>query len=128
MKTITLEWISKAEGDWSLAQREIRARKNPTYDAVCFHAQQCAEKYLKARLEEDGIAFSKTHNLVALLALTLPVEPIWIVLHPRLNALNSFAVVYRYPGASATKAEAKDALKDCREVRRLVRQALGLPS
>ena len=75
MKTITLEWISKAEGDWNLAQREIRARKNPTSDAVCFHAQQCAQKYLKARLEEDGIAFSKTHNLVVLLALMLPVEP-----------------------------------------------------
>ena len=50
MKPITQEWIDKAEGDWATLMREYRARKNPNYDAVCFHAQQCAEKYLKARL------------------------------------------------------------------------------
>ena len=32
-------------------------------DAVCFHCQQCAEKYLKARLQQDRIVFGKTHNL-----------------------------------------------------------------
>jgi len=42
------EWINKAEGDWATANRENQVRKNPNYDAVCFHAQQCAEKYLKA--------------------------------------------------------------------------------
>jgi len=62
MKPITLEWVAKAEGDWDSAQREYRARQRPNYDAACFHAQQCAEKYLKARLEEAGIAFSRTHN------------------------------------------------------------------
>jgi len=47
MKPITLEWIDKAEGDWTSAQREHRARQRPNYDAACFHAQQYAEKYLK---------------------------------------------------------------------------------
>lgn len=41
MKPLTHEWISKAEGDWHSAQRENRARKQPNYDAACFHAQQC---------------------------------------------------------------------------------------
>jgi len=50
MKQLTLEWVKKAEGDYVTAQRELRARKSPNYDASCFHAQQCAEKYLKARL------------------------------------------------------------------------------
>lgn len=57
MKPITREWVDKAEGDYIAAQREVRARKNPVYDAACFHAQQCAEKYLKARLTEAGIRF-----------------------------------------------------------------------
>src|SRR4051812_27606130 len=74
MKPITLEWIDKAEGDWFSAQREARARKHPNYDAACFHAQQCAEKYLKARLQKAGLAFKKTHDLVNLLNLILPVE------------------------------------------------------
>ncbi len=50
MKPITAEWVSKAESDFALMEREGRVRKNPSYDGVCFHAQQCAEKYLKARL------------------------------------------------------------------------------
>jgi HEPN domain-containing protein len=62
MKPITLEWIEKAEGDWTTAQREYRARQRPNDDAACFHAQPCAEKYLKARLEEAGIAFGRTHK------------------------------------------------------------------
>lgn len=126
MKPLTLEWIDKAEGDWASAQRELRARKRPNYDAACFHAQQCAEKYLKAKLEEAGIAFGRTHNLIALLAVALLVEPGWIVLQPNLNALNVYAVLYRYPGVSATKPEAKDAVKNCREVRRFIRRSLQL--
>ncbi len=50
MKAITQEWINKAEGDWTTLMREYRARESPNYDAACFHAQQCAEKYLKSRL------------------------------------------------------------------------------
>jgi HEPN domain-containing protein len=127
MKPITLEWIEKAEGDWTSAQREYRARQRPNYDAACFHAQQCAEKYLKARLEEAGIAFSRTHNLTSLLTLALAGEPTWTVLQPHLTALNIYAVAFRYPGSSATKSNAANALKAGREVRRIVRQSFDLP-
>jgi len=127
MKQITREWVDKAEGDWLAALQLYRARKHPNYDASCFHAQQCAEKYLKARLTESGTAFSKTHNLAHLLALTLPVEPSWMALQSQLSALNVFAVDFRYPGKSAVRSDAKQAIKDCREVRRVIRTAFGLP-
>jgi HEPN domain-containing protein len=52
MNPLTLEWVDKAEGDYATALRELRARKQPNYDAACFHAQQCVEKYLKAYLQE----------------------------------------------------------------------------
>ena len=55
MNPLTREWIEKAEGDFATAGRELRARKNPNYEAACFHAQQCAEKYLKAILQEQSI-------------------------------------------------------------------------
>ena len=77
MKPITREWVDKAEADWSSAGLLFRARKQPDYDGACFHTQQSAEKYLKARLVEAGIYFSKTHNLIALLTLALSVEPSW---------------------------------------------------
>ena len=44
MKPMTAEWVEKAEGDFAMLMRESRARKNPSYDGACFHAQQCAEK------------------------------------------------------------------------------------
>ncbi len=127
MKPITAEWIAKAEKDWIAAQREARARKDPHYDLACFSAQQCAEKYLKARLVEAGITFRKTHDLVQLLGQAQTVEPGWGILNNDLSFLNAFAVDYRYPGADATKVTAKDAIKSCRNVRKLIRQSFGLP-
>lgn len=126
MKPIIREWISKAEADWNSSGLLFRARKHPNYDGTCFHTQQCAEKYLKARLEEAGIPFGKTHDLEKLLALTAPVEPAWSVLRQDVVFLTDFAVDFRYPGTSATKAEAKEAINRCRNVRRVVRQSFGL--
>ena len=126
MKSITHEWVLKAEGDFGTATREIEVTVNPTYDAVCFHAQQCAEKYLKARLQEADIFFGKTHDLSALLDLLLPVEPHWDALRADLQALTVFAVAYRYPGDSADKNDAEDALDKCRKLREIARRALGL--
>ncbi len=59
MKPLTREWIKKAEADLATAQRELCARRLPNYDAVCFHAQQCDEKYLKARLQEANLPSPK---------------------------------------------------------------------
>lgn len=126
MKPTTREWISKAEDDFHVAQMSYRARKHPSYDASVFHSQQCAEKYLKARLEEGGITFARTHDLLVLHQMILAIEPNWFVLQPFLVFLSPFAVAYRYPGISATKVDAKDALKNCRQVRRVVRMAFGL--
>ena len=126
MKPTTLEWISKAEDDFHVAQMSYRARKHPSYDAAAFHSQQCAEKYLKSRLEEGGISIARTHDLLVLHQEVLVIEPAWSVLQPFLIFLNPFAVAYRYPGMSATRVDAQDALRNCREVRRIIRTALGL--
>jgi HEPN domain-containing protein len=126
MTPLTREWVEKAEGDFHSAQRETRARRHPNYDSACFHAQQCVEKYLKARLQEAGVAFPKTHDLDDLLHLVLPVEPHWAPLRPAVSQLTNYAVVFRYPGPSASEADARQALAHCRLVRKSVRQSLGL--
>lgn len=110
-----------------MARQLNRQRKDPSYSGVGFHCQQCVEKYLKARLEEAGIPFPKTHDLIHLLGLAVKVEPKWTALHSFVVTLTPYAVGYRYPGLTASKADAKDAIKDCRKVRRAVRLALGLP-
>jgi len=125
MKNITSEWVEKAEGDFLTGQRELMGEP-PNYDAVAFHAQQCAEKYLKARLVEAGIAFPKTHDLAAILNLLLELEPAWEYMQPALDALTSLGVEVRYPGVFADADDSKEAMRTAQNVRDLVRPSLGL--
>ena len=62
MKPSTREWVAKAEEDHLAALDLARRRKRPLWSGVCFHAQQCAEKYLKARMEEAGLPLQRTHE------------------------------------------------------------------
>lgn len=126
MKPLTREWVEKAENDWSSLNREIRARKNPNYDAACFFAQQCVEKYIKARLVEADIYFKKVHDLTYLLGLIADIEPLWIPYEQEFRWLTDYAVEVRYPGASADLELAKTTLKVCKSFRTTARQSLGL--
>jgi HEPN domain-containing protein len=127
MKPLTHEWVEKAEGDFQVAAQIMRRRKERVYDAACFHAQQTVEKYFKARLCEAGVAFPKTHDLAVLLKLLLPLEPLWSVFLPQAQLLEDYAVDFRYPGDTATLDEARQALRNCKSIRREVRSSLGLP-
>ncbi len=126
MKPLTREWIEKAEGDW-LALKQLLEGDDPWLsDAVCFHAQQCAEKYLKGRLVEAGKPYPWVHDLVMLIDSVAGLEPSWAAHRDGLAALSEFARNYRYPGASATAQDAEEAASACRAFRAAARKALGL--
>jgi HEPN domain-containing protein len=127
MRALTQEWIDKAEGDFHTASREARARKAPNYDAVCFHGQQCAEKYLKAYLQEQGQRFPRVHDLIELLELCLLYDGTFDSQRNLLKDLTKYAVEFRYPGELATKDDALAALQAMKAVRAFVRQKLALP-
>ena len=126
MNELVMEWVEKAEGDSRTAEREGTVGEGPNYDAVCFHAQQCAEKYLKAFLTSWSIPFPRLHDLEALLNLVTPVDPEFEAIREPLLLLNDYAVDIRYPGDFATAEEACDALQAMREVRAFIRHKLGL--
>ena len=126
MRPIAAEWIAKAEADFATLQRECRARTRPNYDGACFHAQQCAEKYLKAVLSEFDVAFARTHDLVVLLEAALPQNPLWEVFREDMAFLSDFAVAYRYPGDSAHKQDALEARRRCGRFRDAARTSFGL--
>ena len=126
MKPITAEWIEKAEGDFALLERESRVRKNPNYDGICFHAQQCAEKYLKAILCEKKASFTKIHDLVTLLEQAVDLKPDFEFFREDLAYLSDFAVSFRYPGESADKEMALSARNRIRKFRLVVRNYFGL--
>ncbi len=125
MKQLTAEWLSKAEGDYTCVQREWRARKNPNYDALCFHAQQCVEKYLKACLQEKAKPVDRTHNLAALLDELVTSAPMLETLRDALLQLTVYSVAFRYPGESASRENARSARFLCESVRSALRQLLG---
>jgi len=125
MRGATAEWIEKAEGDFVSAQREFRARKLPNYDAACFFAQQCAEKYLKAYLQEQDLPFPKTHDLVRLLA-RIPPSLGLSTLRSDMSILTAYATEFRYPGESASKETAREALAFCKAIRSEIRNLLSL--
>lgn len=125
MNVLTIEWVEKADGDFVTAGRELRARRHPNYDAVCFHAQQVAEKYLKSFLQEHNRTFPKTHNLIELLELCLVVDPDFEIQRNLLIVLDRYAVRYRYPGDTADKDEARDAYRTAKVLRAFLRNKLG---
>jgi HEPN domain-containing protein len=127
MKPSTRDWVAKAEEDYLAALDLARRRKRPLWSGVCFHAQQSAEKYLKARLEEAGLPVPRTHDLDVILNGLLTVEPLWAAFRAALQTLTDYAVDFRYPGHTANKSHARRALADCKSVRREVRTSLGLP-
>jgi HEPN domain-containing protein len=127
MTLLAAEWLAKAEGDVATAKREVRARKTPNYDASCFHAQQAAEKYLKAFLLQHDVAFPRTHNLIELLELCLPVDTRFEIHRHDLVVLDRYAVTYRYPGESAGQEDAQTAVRAMSRIRAFVRAILGLP-
>ena len=119
------EWIAKAEGDFAVACREMRARKSPNYDAVCFHCQQCVEKLMKAILIHLGVTPPKTHMLVVLDELLAPICPQWSWPADELRFLSRSAVFLRYPGESAEKEEAKEAMGLTKKLRAKLLLLLG---
>lgn len=122
---VVREWVTKAEDDLKSAAHLLKLKDCPV-DNVCFHAQQCIEKYLKAMLVSLGLNFPKTHDLAELLAL-LPAR-----LRPSLDdreqdRLTDYATVTRYPGdyERISLTEARQAVKTARRIHREVQRFLA---
>ena len=126
MNPLTMELVHKAEGDYITVQSmlpQIGTRTIP--DIICFHAQQCIEKYLKAWLQEANIRAPRTHDLNQLLRLIVSTHPEWRKWHVPFAPFDTYAVDGRYSGA-ATEEDVAQAVRLCNEVRTEVRAALGL--
>lgn len=128
MKPEVKEWLVKADADLDTAKREVVVVESPSYDAVCFHAQQCAEKYLKAVLLESGLRIPRIHDLETLLNHLMPLYPaLSRVLHFA-RTLSAMAVEVRYPGMSADEDDASESIVAALAIRDEVRFIFKLGS
>ena len=103
-------WLSNARADLAIAG--ITLPPGGLYEQLCFHAQQAAEKSIKAVLLKMGVNFPFTHNLQALMDL-LPPELAPTPVPTDAVDLNPYAVTARYPGETepVTEEEYLDALR-----------------
>ncbi len=95
-------------------------------DQVGFFCQQAAEKYLKAFLIALEQVPPRTHDVDVLVELCAAVDPALGQLQPVVEGLTEFAVIFRYPEEWSDEASADRSMNQAEQVRRLVRQKLGL--
>lgn len=126
MNELTAEWVQKAEQDFSSADVLLHAGETPLPDTACFHCQQCAEKYLKAYLQEHQIEFERRHDLMPLLDLCASLEADFAAIKSDLQTLDRYAVIVRYPGITLDAEIAESALDAAERVRNFIRKKLGI--
>ena len=119
------DWLRKADNDLINAVHTLKLGGECPTDTVCFHAQQCVEKHLKALLVLLGIPFSRTHDIAHLMSM------VPLALAPSLNAdqqdlLTDYAASIRYPSSNdeVSLSEARKAVAMARLVRREIRRQI----
>jgi HEPN domain-containing protein len=120
-----MQWISLADEDLNLASHSLDFGTQSPYRLIAYHAQQCAEKYLKAFLVYHNVDFPYTYSIRVLLKLCSKFAT-WTQALKEAEELSPYAITARYPGEDqeVTEAEAKQAVELARQVRKQVRTAL----
>lgn len=106
----SIDWLKRAQS--SLALAKAPRPKDTLWEDLCYHAQQAAEKALKAVLVERKIAFRFVHDLNELID-TLEEHGQKIPEQVKRSViLTGYAVATRYPGnyEPVSKGEWKDAV------------------
>lgn len=112
--------LRKAESDTLALDVTLRSG---ALDAACFHAQQAAEKYLKAFLTQEDVTFPYTHNLTRLIELCAGIDADFRSLLPRVEPLTPYA---RYdPSFSPTREAAEESRSAAQAVREFVLNRLS---
>ena len=111
-------WLQKAALDLRAAEHETSALEPGLWADVAFHAQQAAEKSLKAFLARHDAPFRKTHNIEELGRACVALDATLGAIVDRAVPLTEYAWKFRYPGepAEPTREEAGEALATAREV------------
>ncbi len=118
------QWLEKAESDYLVFQQLLKMGDSCPCDAVSFHAQQCAEKYLKARLVHLSINFPKTHDIGEIVKLFPPGSGIPLSIAEQ-EKLTDYAWMGRYPGdqETVTRIQAEEAAALALKIRTAIRSS-----
>ncbi len=124
-RDLVRQWLAKADQDFRAANALLET-PSPCYYPACFHAQQSAEKCLKALLTWHQVAFPKTHALELLLELLRSVDDAIALMLDECVALTPYGVEVRYPGDQPEpgEEESRHAIALAQDVRNAILSAL----
>lgn len=115
-------WLEKADRDMQHAELAM-AQPNPFWEIIAFHAQQAAEKTMKAGLVMRGRRPPRTHKLSELFAELSATGVVLPDLTHDCKALERYAIDGRYPSdvAIPTDAEGRALVESARRIISAVR-------
>ena len=124
-KEVAKQWVEKAEEDFRNAEYTLTMPENCPYSTVCFHCQQCVEKYIKALLVLHEVEFPRIHDVGELIRL-LPENMPLSLTDEEQERLSDYAVMVRYPMEvePITESDARSALLITKRVREVARQLM----
>jgi HEPN domain-containing protein len=107
------DWIRRGRGDLRLGELGLADPEFDSFELIAFHAQQGAEKLIKAFLAKNGIDYEDQHDLDYLLGLVRRNDANLADELDPVIALNRYAVKTRYPGRypSVTRDQAESAIR-----------------
>ena len=128
MNALTTEWVKKAESDYRVARRAAQAGDQAlSAEAICFHVQQCIEKYAKAFLQEQGISSERTDSKMEFLySQCTSIAPEFQTYQSDFKRLDDFGIDILYPGHAATESDVREAMVILTRAREFIRRKLGL--
>ena len=103
-------WYDKASADLILARRALDPAE-PLAELAAYHAQQCAEKYLKGFLVSAAVPFRFVHDLGYLVQLCQHVAPDFGQLEDTAFRLTRYATESRYPREDDVACTVEEALE-----------------
>ncbi len=118
------EWFEKADED-ILASEVVIEASPKLYDVSAFHAQQAAEKYLKAFIAFNEVMPPKVHNIKELIDIAAQFDEAFESIR-NAETLSKFAVRSRYPDDMEvdTKEQALYILSVAKLVKNFVRKKI----
>jgi len=116
--------LEKASHDLVAAKATVAVGE--AFDTVCFHAQQAAEKSLKALLAVKNVEYPKRHDIGELVSLAKAHFPEVAGLEDALFSLTPYAVEMRYDDEMYPDLrEARHALAAARKIHALARRIIA---
>jgi HEPN domain-containing protein len=97
------ELFDKAESDVLIIDSHIKNKNIPEnwkYDAICFHATQAVEKFLKGFIIDNSQDVKKSHNLIYLWNEAVKIDNIFNNIKDDCELLNNYTAWVRYSSHS----------------------------